>query len=36
MAELMEKLNCEAVQVIGRKVTIYRPNPEKPQITLPR
>ncbi|MBQ6182845.1 MAG: YhbY family RNA-binding protein [Clostridia bacterium] len=36
MAELMEKLNCEAVQVIGRKVTVYRPNPEKPQITLPR
>lgn len=36
MAELMDKLGCEAVQVIGRKVTIYRPNAEKPTIVLPR
>ncbi|MBO4500948.1 MAG: YhbY family RNA-binding protein [Clostridia bacterium] len=36
MAELMDKLGCEAVQVIGRKVTIYRPNAEKPVIVLPR
>ena len=36
MAELMEQLNCEAVQVIGRKVTVYRPNAEKPVIVLPR
>lgn len=36
MAELTEALSCEAVQVIGRKVTVYRPAPEKPVIVLPR
>ncbi len=38
MVALCEALNCEAVQVIGRKVVIYRPssNPEKRQIVLPK
>ncbi len=38
MVELCNALNCEAVQVIGRKVVIYRQasNPEKRQIVLPR
>lgn len=32
---LCDKLGCEAVQVIGRKVTIYRPSLEAPTIKLP-
>ncbi len=38
MVELCEKLNCEPVQVIGRKVVIYRQSskPENRKIVLPR
>ncbi len=36
MVELCEKLGCEAVQVIGRKVVIYRrsSNPDNRKIVL--
>lgn len=38
MSVLCEKLGCEAVQVIGRKVVIYRQarKPENRKILLPR
>ena len=38
MVELCENLGCEAVQVIGRKVVIYRPSSktENRKIVLPR
>lgn len=38
MVSLCEALNCEAVQVIGRKVVVYRRsrNPENRKIVLPR
>ena len=32
--ELAEQGNAELVQVIGRNVVLYRPNPEKPGIEL--
>lgn len=34
--ELAEQSKAELVQVIGRNVVLYRPNPEKPLIKLPR
>ena len=34
--ELAEQGNAELVQVIGRNVVLYRPNPEKPGIELPK
>ncbi|MBQ9673788.1 MAG: ribosome assembly RNA-binding protein YhbY [Ruminococcus sp.] len=33
---LSETLNTEVVQVIGSKFVLYRPNPDEPQIKLPR
>lgn len=35
---LCEALSCEAVQTIGRKISLYRPasDPEKRKIVLPR
>ena len=33
---LAEQGNAELVQVIGRNVVLYRPNPEKPGIELPK
>ena len=38
MVELCQALNCEAVQVIGRKVVIYRQSsdPEKRKIVIPK
>lgn len=35
MSSLCEALSCEAVQVIGRKVSIYRPSLNHPTIQLP-
>ena len=35
MQSLCELLRCEPVQVIGRKVVIYRSSKEKPTIVLP-
>ncbi|HBR32208.1 MAG: ribosome assembly RNA-binding protein YhbY [Eubacteriales bacterium] len=35
IASLCESLGCEAVQVIGRKVCVYRPSTEQPKIKLP-
>jgi len=35
MNSLCETLECEAVQVIGRKVSIYRPSINNPVIKLP-
>ncbi|OGO88440.1 MAG: RNA-binding protein [Clostridiales bacterium GWF2_36_10] len=35
MNSLCELLGCEAVQVIGRKVVIYRASLEEPTIKLP-
>jgi RNA-binding protein len=35
MQALCDLLRCEPVQVIGRKVVIYRPSKEKPTIVLP-
>ena len=34
--ELAEQSKSELVQVIGRNVVLYRPNPEKPGIELPK
>ena len=34
--ELAEQTKSELVQVIGRNVVPYRPNPEKPMIELPK
>ena len=36
MAELTEALDCEAVQVVGRKVVLYRESVENKKINLPR
>lgn len=36
MNALCVLLECEAVQVIGRKVVIYRASSEQPQIVLPK
>ncbi|MEE3427681.1 MAG: ribosome assembly RNA-binding protein YhbY [Ruminococcus sp.] len=30
------KVNCDVVQVIGSKFVLYRPNPDEPQIQLPK
>ncbi|MBQ3195835.1 MAG: ribosome assembly RNA-binding protein YhbY [Clostridia bacterium] len=35
MAELTEALGCEAVQVVGRKVVLYRESLENKKINLP-
>jgi RNA-binding protein len=32
---LTEKLNCAPVQVIGRRVVVYRASKDDPKITLP-
>ncbi len=34
--ELADQSRSELVQVIGRNVVLYRPNPEKPMIELPK
>ncbi|MBR4945302.1 MAG: ribosome assembly RNA-binding protein YhbY [Peptococcaceae bacterium] len=34
--ELADQSNAELVQVIGRNVVLYRRNPEKPMIELPK
>ena len=34
--DLAEQSKSELVQVIGRNVVLYRPNPEKPMIELPK
>lgn len=34
--ELADQSKSELVQVIGRNVVLYRPNPEKPGIALPK
>lgn len=36
MAEITKLLNCEAVQVIGRKIVIYRESAENKKIFLPQ
>ena len=33
-AELAEAADCLVVQVLGTRITLYRPNPEKPVIQL--
>lgn len=33
---LAEKCNADVVQVIGSKFVLYRPNPDKPVIILPK
>ena len=33
---LSEKTSCDVVQVIGSKFVLYRPNPDEPQIKLPK
>lgn len=35
MVSLCEQLGCEAVQVIGRKVSVYRPSINNPTLKLP-
>lgn len=32
--EIGEKCSCEVVQVIGTKVVLYKPHPEKPVINI--
>lgn len=36
MPELCRLLGCEPVQVIGRKISVYRPSKDDPRIVLPR
>lgn len=36
MPQLCEMLGCEPVQVIGRRLSVYRPSKEDPKIVLPR
>ena len=36
MQELVQLLSCEAVQVIGRKIVLYRESKENKRIFLPR
>jgi len=36
MKILTEKLSCKPVQVIGRKVVIYRASKNNPKIVLPK
>ncbi|MGN1132129.1 MAG: ribosome assembly RNA-binding protein YhbY [Ruminococcus sp.] len=33
---LSEETSCDVVQVIGSKFVLYRPNPDEPQIKLPK
>ena len=33
---IAEKCQAEVVQVIGSKFVLYRPNPDEPQIVLPK
>lgn len=33
-AELAEACGCIVVQILGTRITLYRPNPEKPVIQL--
>ena len=33
-AEIAEATDCEVVQVLGTRITLYKPNPEKPVIDL--
>ena len=33
---IAEKCNADVVQVIGSKFVLYRPNPDKPVIVLPK
>ena len=33
-AELAEAADCLVVQILGTRITLYRPNPEKPVIQL--
>jgi RNA-binding protein len=34
--KLTSEVNADPVQVIGRKIVIYRPSVKKPQIVLPK
>jgi RNA-binding protein len=34
--DIAEKCNADVVQVIGSKFILYRPNPDKPVIVLPK
>ena len=33
-AEIAEAAGCEVVQILGSRITLYKPNPEKPVISL--
>ncbi len=33
-AEIAEATGCIVVQILGTRITLYRPNPEKPVISL--
>lgn len=33
-AEIAEACDCMVVQILGTRITLYRPNPEKPVIQL--
>ena len=33
-AEIAENVGCEVVQVLGTRITLYKPNPKKPVIQL--
>ena len=33
---LSKEVSCDVVQVIGSKFVLYRPNPDEPQIVLPK
>lgn len=35
-AQLGEATGAEGVQVIGSRFVLYKPNPDKPKLTLPR
>ena len=33
-AEIAGETGCQVVQILGTRITLYRPNPEKPVISL--
>lgn len=33
-AEIAQATGCQVIQILGSRITLYRPNPEKPAVSL--